>query len=301
MYTKEVRQIRKLDGFKNEYLFVLPNELLSGFLEKDLFTFLMVTDIGYFPFAKYHFCRRPKGCETAIIIYCSAGTGFYSINGGDSLPLSGGQLVIIPPNTPHVYGASDQNPWSVYWAHVRGSFFAPYYEMTARYLPIKISDVLGEQFQELFRRCFGLLKAPYQYEEYFYLCQLVGTIFALAACSGKESEVRLTANGSRGVDRALAFMKDHLHQMISLDQLTRAACLSPSHLHDIFKRSTGNAPIDYFLRSKIQAASRDLYFSDLPIKDIAISYGIEDPYYFSRLFKKIMGVSPMKYRSQLKG
>ncbi|MDR1108126.1 MAG: AraC family transcriptional regulator, partial [Spirochaetaceae bacterium] len=35
----------------------------------------------------------------------------------------------------------------------------------------------------------------------------------------------------------------------------------------------------------MQAASQDLYFSDLPVKDIAFAYGIEDPYYFSRLFK----------------
>jgi AraC-like DNA-binding protein len=301
MYTGEVRQNRKLDGFKNEYLFVLPDELLSRFLERELFKFLIVTDIGYFPFAKYHFCRRPNGCENAILIYCSAGTGFYSIDGGDTLPLSSGQFIVIPPNTPHVYGASDQNPWSVYWAHVRGSFFVPYYEMTARYLPIKISDVIGEQFKELFHQCFALLKNPYQYEEYFYLCQLAGTIFALAACSGKEPEARLTPNGNRGIDRALAFMKDHLHQIISLDQLANAAGFSPSHLHNLFKRSTGSAPVEYFLRMKIQAASKDLYFSNLPVKDIAVSYGIEDPYYFSRLFKKIMGVSPMKYRSQIKG
>jgi AraC-like DNA-binding protein len=51
----------------------------------------------------------------------------------------------------------------------------------------------------------------------------------------------------------------------------------------------------------MQAASRDLYFSELPVKDIAYSYGIEDPYYFSRIFKKIMGVSPQQYRSMVKG
>jgi AraC-like DNA-binding protein len=37
------------------------------------------------------------------------------------------------------------------------------------------------------------------------------------------------------------------------------------------------------------------------VKDIALSYGIEDQYYFSRLFKKIMGMSPVQYRTQVKG
>ncbi|MDR2376017.1 MAG: helix-turn-helix transcriptional regulator, partial [Treponema sp.] len=64
----------------------------------------------------------------------------------------------------------------------------------------------------------------------------------------------------------------------------------------LFKHTTGYAPIEFFLRTKIQASARDLYFSNLPVRDIALSYGIEDPYYFSRLFKKIMGISPLKFR-----
>jgi AraC-like DNA-binding protein len=77
-----------------------------------------------------------------------------------------------------------------------------------------------------------------------------------------------------------------------------AVRFSYSHLTYLFKHSTGYAPIEFFLRTKNQAAARDLYFSNLPIKDIALTYGIEDPYYFSRLFKKIMGISPSEYRNR---
>jgi AraC-like DNA-binding protein len=54
--------------------------------------------------------------------------------------------------------------------------------------------------------------------------------------------------------------------------------------------------VEYFQRIKVQAAARDVIFSDASIQDIAAIYGIEDPYYFSRLFKKIMGVPPREYR-----
>jgi AraC-like DNA-binding protein len=72
-------------------------------------------------------------------------------------------------------------------------------------------------------------------------------------------------------------------------------------LTNLFKHATGLAPIEYFLRTKIYAASQDLYFSKLPVQDIAGAYGIEDPYYFSRLFKKIMGLSPKNYRNRVSG
>jgi AraC-like DNA-binding protein len=47
---------------------------------------------------------------------------------------------------------------------------------------------------------------------------------------------------------------------------------------------------------KMQKASQQLDFTDRSIKDIALSMGFDDPYYFSKRFRKVIGVSPQKYR-----
>ena len=60
-------------------------------------------------------------------------------------------------------------------------------------------------------------------------------------------------------------------------------------------------PIEYFLRLKIQKATQLLSLTGLSIKEVAASIGISDPYYFSRLFKKMTGSSPSAYRSIPKG
>ncbi|GHV71945.1 transcriptional regulator [Spirochaetia bacterium] len=292
--------IRKTDGFRNEFLFVFPGEFLAQITQDEMFHALTVTDIGYFPSAHYHFRQRPAGCETAILMYCSAGSGFYSVNGGEQKTLSAKQLILIPPNTPHVYGASNESPWSIYWVHFKGSIVAPYYQTLSGLLPAALSDVFGERLREMFQQCFTMLKTPLLKEEYFYLCQMVGTMLAMVPCAGKDSMLQLSS-GSRRLEKTIAFMKNHLHDMISLDELASAAGCSRSHLNYLFKGVSGHSPVMYFLHQKMQAASRDLFFSTLPVKDIALSYGIEDPYYFSRIFKKIMGVSPRQYRSQIKG
>jgi AraC-like DNA-binding protein len=293
--------IKRADGFVSKYFFVLPDDFLLSIKSNKLFNFLMITDIGYFPYARYHFCQRPKGCETAIFIYCCAGEGYYSINDGSKCKVVSGQVIVIPPNTPHEYGADNESPWSIYWVHLKGSFFPPYYKMVSSYIPVMISEIIGEKLRDIFHQCFSFLKRSYNNEEYFYLCQLIGTILALVSCAGKESELQLTVDGKQGLEKAITFMREHLHEMISLKQIVEVTQFSSSHLNYLFKRSTGYAPIEYFLRIKIQASSKDLYFSNIPIKDIALFYGIEDPYYFSRQFKKIMGLSPKNFRNRISG
>ncbi len=91
-------------------------------------------------------------------------------------------------------------------------------------------------------------------------------------------------------------MLDHLADKITVQQLAAQACLSEAHFAKQFQKKTGYAPIDYFIRLKMQKACELLSTSDLRIREIATALGYIDPYYFSRLFKKVMGVSPRAYR-----
>ncbi|MGE7057069.1 helix-turn-helix domain-containing protein, partial [Paenibacillus glucanolyticus] len=77
--------------------------------------------------------------------------------------------------------------------------------------------------------------------------------------------------------------------------------LSVPHFTFRFKEATGYSPIDYYLRLKIQLACQHLDLTGQSIKEISHRLGFQDPYYFSRLFKKIMGKSPSDYRDTRKG
>ena len=72
-------------------------------------------------------------------------------------------------------------------------------------------------------------------------------------------------------------------------------------LYAVFSRRTGYAPVYYFNQLKIQQASTYLDFTDLKITQICPRLGIDDPYYFSRLFRKHMGMSPSDYKKYKKG
>ena len=73
---------------------------------------------------------------------------------------------------------------------------------------------------------------------------------------------------------------------------------SKPHFMTIFKRATGHSPMSYFNMLKIMKACTLLDTTDMKINQICFAIGINDMFYFSRLFKKYMHVSPSSYRTR---
>jgi len=113
-------------------------------------------------------------------------------------------------------------------------------------------------------------------------------------------EINPSLQGTDVITASINFMKNNLHQNISLEELADRQRLSVSHYCRLFAAKTGRSPHQYFNQLKIWQSCQYLYFSDRNIKEICAELGFDDPYYFSRLFKKLMGISPANYKNQHK-
>jgi len=115
------------------------------------------------------------------------------------------------------------------------------------------------------------------------------------------------ANGAGGglaaqkIDQSIAYMLEHLNKPLQVAKLAALVNVSASHYFALFKRRTGCAPIDFFIRLRMRQACRLLCGTSLSVKEVAAALGYEDPFYFSRMFKSVVQVAPSEYRLLTQG
>ncbi|MCH5599119.1 helix-turn-helix transcriptional regulator [Niabella ginsengisoli] len=100
------------------------------------------------------------------------------------------------------------------------------------------------------------------------------------------------------IDIVIEHMQQNIMASVSLKDLASLIFMSPSHFSAMFKNKTGHPPLEYFNHLKIQRACQYLEFTAMPVKELCYELGLDDPFYFSRLFRKYMGESPLSYRKR---
>lgn len=291
-------QIKK--SKQTERIYVIPDALIYDIKKHPLANSLYFSDIGCFENATNHSRERVNGCEQAILIYCFKGSGYYIENGHRKI-VEQNTVLFIPENTPHLYASSKDNPWSILWIHVKGrnlSNYYSYHQHTISLIPVPFEK--QNRIRTLFEDIFEILEQGFHFENLLYSYQVLAHILGLFFLSPNYNKLSMKESGS-SIYTSINYMVESLHETLTLDDLARHSKLSPVHYSYLFKKNTGYSPINYFLRLKIQKACTYLDISDCPINEIAELLGFKDPFYFSRLFHKIMGMSPSDYKKKQKG
>lgn len=114
---------------------------------------------------------------------------------------------------------------------------------------------------------------------------------------------RAVPSQSKEVRRAMKQMADHVSDAhFDISRVVEASGYSPNHFRKLFREQCGYSPLQYYLRLKVQLAKQQILQNEsiMSMQEIARLCGFEDPFYFSRLFRKIEGVSPMQFLKESK-
>ncbi|WPK13108.1 AraC family transcriptional regulator [Lysinibacillus louembei] len=100
------------------------------------------------------------------------------------------------------------------------------------------------------------------------------------------------------VTTTMEYMLAHYTEPLTLDSLATAMGCSAGHLSNRFKQILDRGPIDCLIHLRMNKASQLLVETQMPIRSIAVATGYQDVYYFSKAFKKHLGISPSAFRKQ---
>lgn len=282
-----------MDGFPGERISVLPRPLVGVALDRPITSRLLVTDCGYFPYAADHLRSRPQGSPQAIVIVCVEGAGWCRLPSGRH-DVAAGQALVIPAGTAHEYGADAENPWTIWWLHVAGADVGELID--AVHPPIvAVGDVY---------RAVSLIEAALTRMEHDdsarSLQAAAGSAWHLLALLAAD-QTRDPVSRSDALRQAERYLREHVGVRTSVAELAALANLSPSHFASLFRRTTGVGVLRYQTRLRMSRARELLDTTDRSIAEIARELGYTDPFYFSRQFRAVHGVTASEYRRQHKG
>ncbi|MFR8034942.1 MAG: helix-turn-helix domain-containing protein [Lachnospiraceae bacterium] len=95
--------------------------------------------------------------------------------------------------------------------------------------------------------------------------------------------------------QVLELIESSYSRDLSLEELSRAAGMSPKYFCRFFHEMTHRTPIDYLNHYRIECASHLLQNTELSLLDVADAVGFHDLSYFIKTFKKYKGITPKKY------
>jgi two-component system response regulator YesN len=167
---------------------------------------------------------------------------------------------------------------------------------------VRVKTFLEGQFNVEFHAAAGPLERGLEglrrsYRESLIMLDGVGSLLKeemelSAQQSGQDGEQIL-----RVIDRAKTWIKERYHQELSMEQAADYVNLNPFYFSKLFKKHVGETFIDYLTRLRINKAKDLISREELSLKEVCYEVGYNDPNYFSRVFKKVTGISPSEYRN----
>lgn len=236
--------------------------------------------------------------ENFLLAYCTKGRGILQIF-GDQIPISDDQFFIIPKGEEFkFYSVLDVD------THFLVAFFngkkarqlGKEFSVVRNLVP-SVNNMVANR-EMLFDEIFNNLSKGFHDDNLEYINFCFGHLLATFIYANKTSD-DISDESSPAVRRAINYLGKNLDKKLTLSRLSNEVGYSPTYLSTLFKKETNYSPISYFSHLKILKACEFLDYTNMKVKEISFQLGYTDPYYFTKDFKKKMGLSPRNYRNRV--
>lgn len=257
-------------------------------------------DLGVWPYtvpvAGRTIARRSDGMvrqnyHQHVLILTLGGTGVIEV-GGSEFEAQAGDLAWIDTALTYAHGAEAEEKWSYLWMAVSGHGLDALHQQLG-FDAAPIASGCGD-LVSVFDAVLAMLFQPGA-DTPGALSALVGNVL------GKSFSIRADCHSVRDttvISKIAEQVRKKLDRAWSIADFVSLSGLSQSQLFRRFKEETGNSPMGWLRKERIVLASYVLRTTEKPIAQVALQCGYQDPFHFSRDFKRMQGLSPRAYRAQ---
>jgi len=234
------------------------------------------------------------------VVYITRGQGTFESKELGRKKIEAGTVFFLFPGVWHRYMPLPETGWKEHWISFNGvqpktlkrhNIFSP----ERAVLEIGLDETLIQLYQQIME-LIESEKIGYKETIATLSYQIIAQIIAKEKSkkfSGKEIETT--------IQTAKALMVDRIDQQINSEELSHELGVGYSWFRRMFRHYTGLSPTQYFLQLKLNKAKELLVGTSLSIKEIAVITGFDSQYYFSKFFKKRIGMSPIQLRKYSRG
>lgn len=231
------------------------------------------------------YCVNKRNDQNAyfVAIRTLSGAGLLELWDGRSFLLKADSLLLIDQRQIQNYTA-EANGWQFFWFEFKSADIVPSICEQNLSLPITTHERLTLE------QCFHSLNRNHIWE-----CTLAEASFS---CLLADWILRLEQSPEKGLplSELLNLLENGRRERSSIATLARQAGMCERSFRDAVRKATGFSPKAYMLRGEMAAAMELLKTSTMTVTEISGLFQYENPFYFSRVFKKHYGISPQQVR-----
>jgi len=234
------------------------------------------------------------------ILYITRGNGIFESKSCGKQIIRAGHILLLFPDIWHRYMPDKKTGWREHWISFNGSQPEQFIEQEILKPEKAVIEIgMNEEIVRLYQQINEWIESgKIGYKEMISALtyQLIAQIMVIEKSkkfTGKEIEAT--------IHKAKVVMADRIDSKINFEALAVELGVGYSRFRRMFRRYTGLAPAQYFLQLRLNKAKALLISTSLSVKEISVITGFDSQFYFSKFFKKRMGMSPVQLREYSRG
>ncbi len=253
-----------------------------------------INEYGHYIAGSTYFTERQEQ-KNYLLLYTLSGKGYLNYCGKEYV-LGAKQAVLIHCAPYHMYKTIPGDPWDFVWFHFNGTSAKEHFNLLNQdsLNVITVSDPLRfrKMLDDLFSS-FTVSDIAANVAISMITTNIISHLFISRFVPAKNEK---HAEHRNDIEKVIRHIQCHYQSKLEMEELAQIACMSKYYFIRLFKSHMGVSPYDFLINYRINKAKELLKTTEYSVGEICTLAGFNDYSHFIREFRKVVGITPLKYR-----